>query len=130
MLALRFFYNDCAPFTIAHMPPNPSSPTPSNSSPKPKSRPPWVGWLVKLSLWAVGLAAAGVVSFLMVVAVALAVAYPNLPDISDLSDYRPKLPMRVYSSDGVVIGEFGEERRSLTPIKDIPAGHEKCGTGD
>lgn len=56
----------------------------------------------------------------MVVAVALAVAYPNLPDISDLSDYRPKLPMRVYSADGVVIGEFGEERRSLTPIKDIP----------
>ena len=56
----------------------------------------------------------------MVIAVALAVAYPNLPDISDLSDYRPKLPMRVYSSDGVVIGEFGEERRSLTPIKDIP----------
>ena len=56
----------------------------------------------------------------MVVAVALAVAYPNLPDISDLSDYRPKLPMRVYSSDGVLIGEFGEERRNLTPIKDIP----------
>ena len=56
----------------------------------------------------------------MVIAVALAVAYPNLPDISDLSDYRPKLPMRVYSADGVVIGEFGEERRSLTPVKDIP----------
>ena len=56
----------------------------------------------------------------MVIALALAVAYPNLPDISDLSDYRPKLPMRVYSADGVVIGEFGEERRSLTPIKDIP----------
>ena len=56
----------------------------------------------------------------MVIAVALAVAYPNLPDISGLLDYRPKLPMRVYSADGVVIGEFGEERRSLTPIKDIP----------
>ena len=56
----------------------------------------------------------------MIVAVALSVAYPNLPDISDLLDYRPKLPMRVYSADGVVIGEFGEERRSLTPIKDIP----------
>ena len=63
---------------------------------------------------------AGALSLLMVIAVALAVAYPNLPDISDLSDYRPKLPMRVYSADGVVIGEFGEERRSLTPIKDIP----------
>ncbi len=71
-------------------------------------------------MWAAGLVAAGLVALLMVIGMALAVAYPNLPDISDLSDYRPKLPMRVYSSDGVVIGEFGEERRSLTPIKDIP----------
>jgi len=43
-----------------------------------------------------------------------------LPDISDLSTYRPKLPMRVFAADGSLIGEFGEERRSLTPIKDIP----------
>ena len=64
--------------------------------------------------------AAAAISVVLIGAVALAVAYPNLPDISDLSDYRPKLPMRVFSADGVVIGEFGEERRSLTPIKEIP----------
>ena len=63
---------------------------------------------------------AAVASVLLVVAVALAVAYPNLPDISDLSDYRPKLPLRVYTADGVMIGEFGEERRNLTPINEIP----------
>jgi penicillin-binding protein 1A len=57
---------------------------------------------------------------LFVVAVALAVAYPNLPEISSLTDYRPKLPMRVYSADGLQLGEFGEERRTFTPIKDIP----------
>ena len=57
---------------------------------------------------------------LLTIAVALSVAYPNLPDVSDLSTYRPKLPLRVYSSEGVLMGEFGEERRSLTPIKDIP----------
>ena len=50
----------------------------------------------------------------------MAVAFPNLPDISDLSDYRPKLPLRVFSSENILIGEFGEERRHLTPIKDIP----------
>jgi penicillin-binding protein 1A len=75
---------------------------------------------VRLFLWASGLAVAGGLSLLLVIAVALSVAYPNLPDISDLSNYRPKLPMRVFSADGVLIGEFGEERRSLTPIKDIP----------
>jgi penicillin-binding protein 1A len=52
--------------------------------------------------------------------VALAMAYPNLPDVSDLADYRPKLPLRVYSSEGALLGEFGEERRNLTPIREIP----------
>ena len=90
------------------------------SEPTHKQRPLWLAWFLKLLLWAAGLTAASLVALLMVVGMALAVAYPNLPDISDLSDYRPKLPMRVFSADGVVIGEFGEERRSLTPIKDIP----------
>ena len=56
----------------------------------------------------------------LLLGVALAMIYPQLPDISDLSDYRPKLSMRVYSVEGTVIGEFGEERRNLTPFKDIP----------
>jgi penicillin-binding protein 1A len=42
-----------------------------------------------------GLTAAGAVALLTVVAVALAVAYPNLPEIGGLNDYRPKLPMRI-----------------------------------
>ena len=67
-----------------------------------------------------GIVAAGVVVVLFVVGVALAVAYPNLPEISSLTDYRPKLPLRVYSADGLQLGEFGEERRTFTPIKDIP----------
>jgi penicillin-binding protein 1A len=61
-----------------------------------------------------GLAAAGVAG------IALAVAYPNLPDVTDLADYRPKLPLRVYARDGALMGEFGEERRNLLPFEDIP----------
>ncbi|RZL48502.1 MAG: penicillin-binding protein 1A [Variovorax sp.] len=75
---------------------------------------------MRIVLWGLGLAAAGVLSLLAVLAVALAVAYPNLPDISELADYRPKLPLRVFSSEGILIGEFGEERRNLTPIATIP----------
>ena len=56
----------------------------------------------------------------MVIGLALAVAYPNLPEISSLADYRPKLPLRVFSSDGVQLGEFGEERRNFLPIAQIP----------
>src|SRR5450830_384146 len=79
-------------------------------------------WLLCIVLWAGGLVLAGILSVLIIVAIAMAVAFPNLPDISDLSDYRPKLPLRVYSVEGVLIGEFGEERRHLTPIKEIPNG--------
>jgi len=68
----------------------------------------------------VGLAVAGAVAGVMVVSIALAMAYPNLPDISELSDYRPKLPLRVFSAEGILIGEFGEERRNFTPIREIP----------
>ena len=68
----------------------------------------------------VGLALALVLSVLLLVGVALAVAYPNLPDIGGLTDYRPKLPLRVLSADGVLLGEFGEERRIYTPIAQIP----------
>lgn len=77
-------------------------------------------WTLKWLLWTFALMLAGLASILMVVAIAMAVAFPNLPDISDLSDYRPKLPLRVYSAEGTLIGEFGEERRRLTPIQDIP----------
>ncbi|HEY5581725.1 MAG TPA: transglycosylase domain-containing protein, partial [Rhodoferax sp.] len=77
-------------------------------------------WLLRIVLWAGGLVLAGILSVLIIVAIAMAVAFPNLPDISDLSDYRPKLPLRVYSAEGILVGEFGEERRHLTPIKEIP----------
>ena len=52
-----------------------------------------------------GLAALAALVFALV-AVALAVAYPNLPPIDSLTDYRPKLPLRVFSTDGVLLGEF------------------------
>jgi penicillin-binding protein 1A len=67
-----------------------------------------------------GLLAAGLLCLLMVVGVAMVMAYPNLPDISDLANYKPKLPLRVFTADGQLMGEFGEERRNLTPIQDIP----------
>ena len=71
-------------------------------------------------LWTFGIGAALALVVGLLVAVALAMAYPQLPDVSDLADYRPKLSMRVYSVEGTQIGEFGEEKRNLTPFKDIP----------
>ncbi len=101
------------------MPP-PAPPKSSAPSPAATVRPRWLRWVWRLFAWSVGLAAAGVAAAALGIAVALAMAYPNLPDISDLADYRPKLPMRVYSAEGALLGEFGEERRNLTPIAEIP----------
>jgi len=54
------------------------------------------------------------------VGLVVALAYPNLPSLETLTDYQPKVPLRVYTVDGVQIGEFGEERRVLVDIKDVP----------
>ncbi|MEF2269336.1 penicillin-binding protein 1A [Janthinobacterium sp. TB1-E2] len=61
----------------------------------------------------------GVVGVLLVV-FGLAMAYPNLPALDTLTDYKPKMPLRIFTSDSVLIGEFGEERRNMVHIKDIP----------
>jgi penicillin-binding protein 1A len=82
--------------------------------------PTWAKVLLRIVAGLFGLAAAAVVSVVLVAGIALAISYPNLPEIGSLTDYRPKLPMRVFSSDGVLLGEFGEERRNFVPIGEIP----------
>jgi len=99
-------------------PSGPSSPSASRAS--GGARPWWRRWFIRAPLILAGLGLAGLLSGVLLVGVGLAVAYPNLPDVKGLTDYRPKMPMRVYSADQVLIGEFGEEKRNFLPIKDIP----------
>ncbi|MBI2307215.1 MAG: penicillin-binding protein 1A [Rhodocyclales bacterium] len=63
-----------------------------------------------------GLVAIGVA----MIAIVLVLTYPNLPSLEALTDYRPKIPLRVYTADGHLIGEFGEERRTIVHIQDVP----------
>ena len=53
-------------------------------------------------------------------------AYPRLPSVDVLTDYRPKIPLRVYTADGYLIGEFGEERRHFMRIQDVPEGMKQA----
>ncbi|MGB4344805.1 MAG: penicillin-binding protein 1A, partial [Burkholderiaceae bacterium] len=73
---------------------------------------------IALSMFGV-LTGLAVIGFLLI-SFMLMMAYPNLPDIDALATYQPKMPLRVFSADNVLIGEFGEERRSLVHYKDIP----------
>lgn len=63
------------------------------------------------SLGVVGTALAGL---------AAALIYPNLPPLEALTDYKPKLPLRIFTADGALIGEFGEERRAFIAIDKVP----------
>ena len=54
------------------------------------------------------------------IAVVLILTYPNLPSLEILTDYQPKIPLRVYTADGHLIGEFGEERRAIVSIQEVP----------
>lgn len=62
----------------------------------------------------------GGLSVLALIAVAAALIYPTLPSLEALTDYQPKLPLRVYSEDGYLIDEFGEERRAYVRIENVP----------
>ena len=65
------------------------------------------------------LVAGALASALLLVFVA-AVVYPTLPSLDVLTNYQPKIPLRVYSADGKLIGEFGEERRAVVRISEVP----------
>jgi len=49
-----------------------------------------------------------------------ALLYPTLPSLETLTDYQPKIPLRIVSAEGELLGEFGEERRAFVRIKDVP----------
>ena len=75
-----------------------------------------VRWWVFPLLLVFLLAAAGI----LVVGFAAALIYPTLPTLEVLTDYRPKIPLRIYSADGKLIGEFGEERRAVVKLEQVP----------
>ncbi len=56
----------------------------------------------------------------LVVAVYAAWLVHDLPDASDLADYRPPTATRVYAGDGTLIGEFSDERRIYVTYDQIP----------
>jgi penicillin-binding protein 1A len=61
------------------------------------------------------------VAVLLLVGYAAAIVYPTLPSIDALTEYNPKIPLRIYSAEGTLIGEFGEERRAMVRIPDVPS---------
>src|SRR5918992_501296 len=76
----------------------------------------WIRYVVLPLAAVAGLAVAAVIAVGLVVVL----AYPQLPSLEALTAYQPKIPLRIYTAEGVLIGEFGEERRSVITIRDVP----------
>ena len=100
--------------------PTPNTPSNSPHDPERRHEPRRRSFLAKFLLGVLGTGAALGVIGALVVGYALIVMEPNLPSLQALTDYRPKVPLRVYTSDHVLIGEFGDERRNLARFQDIP----------
>ena len=95
---------------------------PSDTPDIPASSPaPQRPLLLRLALALGVLATGAAVSGLLLLVLVFAIAYTNLPPIDTLTDYRPKIPLRIWSADGLLLGEFGEERRDFVKIEDVPA---------
>ena len=91
----------------------------SSARPRPLSRPRRQFGRLALRRWLLGallvmlLGASGLGAWLYMVST-------ELPDISELSHYQPNQPLRIYTTDGVEIGQYGMERRYFVPITQIP----------
>jgi penicillin-binding protein 1A len=72
-------------------------------------------------LWGVGLAATLALCAALLLGFCFVIITPNLPALDELTDYQPKIPLRIYTADQALIGEFGQERREFIPIKNMPA---------
>lgn len=66
----------------------------------------------------------GALCLLLLGVIAGGVAYwliePRVPSVASLKDVQMQVPLRVESSDGKLIAEFGETRRIPVDIKDVP----------
>jgi penicillin-binding protein 1A len=79
--------------------------------------------LDRLERW-IAISGIAVLSVIAVAGFALAIyaawLFHDMPDASDLADYRPPTATRVYAWDGTLIGEFSRERRIYVPYDQIP----------
>ena len=73
-------------------------------------------WLLYVGSVILGLVAVGALLGAFVVAL----LYPTLPSLDTLTDYQPRIPLRIVSSEGDLLGEFGEERRAIVRIREVP----------
>ncbi len=99
-----------------------NTPTPVQNAPEPSEKQPKkqgaLLWRIVKGLMLMGVF--GAIILPIVAAIFIAMAWPSLPPVDTLKDYKPRMAMEIYTEDGQLIGEFGAERRKPTSFKDTP----------
>ena len=75
---------------------------------------------MRLTLKLIGVLLGLATTAVVAVAVFAFTLMPDLPSIDSLKDVPLKIPLRVYTSQGRLMAEFGEERRSPVIIEQVP----------
>lgn len=73
-----------------------------------------------LAVKAAGVTAALAAAGVLLAGFAAVISLRQLPSVEALRDYRPQVPLRVFTRDDVLIGEFGTEHREFIPIERMP----------
>jgi penicillin-binding protein 1A len=76
--------------------------------------------LRKLLLWLTAAAAVGILLLIAALFLARAWFERDLPSVESLRQLQLSVPMKVYTRDGKLIGEFGAERRALLKFDEVP----------
>ncbi len=108
--------------SLPPQPPAPSEPPPPPPRPPRRKR----SWLSRILIALAALVVAVIAVPLLAGVFALVVMAPNLPSLDAITAYHPKIPLRIYTADHVLIGEFGEERRRFIPFEQIPDNVKKA----
>ncbi len=70
--------------------------------------------------WALAIGVSAGLSGLFLLIFVFAYIYHQLPPLDALQNYHPRVPLRIWSADGQLMGEFGLEHRDYVPLKDVP----------
>ncbi|MCI6531310.1 MAG: transglycosylase domain-containing protein, partial [Mesosutterella sp.] len=70
--------------------------------------------------WVCAIGAACAASGMLLFTFLFAIVYAQLPDMTEMRSYSPKLPLKIWSSDNQLLAEYGEERRDYVPIDELP----------
>ena len=75
---------------------------------------------IRLINWALAIALIGSIASILTIGIGYLLIKPTLPEINLVDEDVLQIPLKVLTSDGVLIGEFGDQKRRTIEYDQIP----------